>query len=265
MSQTPGVLIHRDYWNDHLVEIKDNGDYRSLYFASTVLQSQMSLLSPQRLVLSYTQYMLLPLLLQPKPRNILVVGIGSGSFIRFFYHHFPECIISAVDYSQHIIDVARGYFQLPESDRVIVHCKDGYQFLKNSRKTVYDLILIDAFDSKGMAPTIYSDRFFRLCKEHLSPNGVVSCNIWSTENKLLEEIKSLLAMHFTGHLILPVPNRGNIVVISLPGEIPWEKICLKKNTLKKISKKFEINIMEIVKITRQNNLSFSKRVRSFLK
>lgn len=264
MAYLPEVLIHQDYWNDHLVEIRDSGQYRSLYFASSVLQSRMSLARPYELVLPYTQYMLLTLLIRPKPTKILIVGIGSGSLIRFFHHHFPQCYIDAVDYSQHIIDVARGYFQLPASKEITIHCGDGYQFLKNCRKSDYDLILVDAFDDQGMAPTIYSDHFFRLCADNISQNGIVSCNTWSSDGKQLRKIKIILEKYFESQLSLPVLNRGNIIVISLPDQIPWAKICQKKKELKKISQKFGLNFKEIVKVTKQNNMTLSRKISSLL-
>jgi len=224
----------------------------------------MSLVSPHELVLSYTQYMLLALLIQPKPKKVLLIGLGSGSLIRFLHHHFPQCYIDAVDYSQHIIDVARGYFQLPKNNNLVIHCGDGYQFLKNCSKSDYDLILVDAFDDQGMAPTIYSDHFFQLCAGNLSRNGVVSCNTWSSDSKQLQKIKIMLANHFTGQLSLPVLNRGNIIIISLPGQVPWSKICLKKKELKKASQHFSLNFKEIIKITRQNNMTFSRKISSLL-
>lgn len=260
MSQTPGVLIHKDYFNDHLVEIRDSGDYRTLYFPAGTVQSRISLSTPHKLVLPYTRYMLLALLIQPKPENILIIGIGSGSFVRFFHHHFPGCHIDAVDYSKHIINMARGYFQLPENNKIVVHCDDGYRFLKNYSNIPYDIILIDAFDDQGMAPTIYSDRFFRLCADNLSQNGVVSCNIWSNEETQLQQIKALLATHFADQLFLPVPDRGNRVVLSLPGRVPWPNICLKKKELIKLSRHFDLNFKEIVRVARQNNMTLAKRI-----
>lgn len=264
MAITQEVLIHQEYRNNHLVEIRDSGQYRSLYFASSILQSRMSLPTPHTLVLSYTQYMLLALLIQPKPTKILIVGVGSGSLIRFFHHYFPQCYIDAVDYSQHIIDVARGYFQLPVNKKIIIHCRDGYQFLKNCSKSDYDLILVDAFDDQGMAPTIYSDQFFHLCAANLSQNGVVSCNTWSSDGKQLQKIKNILANHFASQLSLPVQRRGNIIAIALPGQVPWSKICLKKKELKKTSQHFNLDFKEIVKVARQNNMTLSKRLSSLL-
>jgi len=258
------TLIHRDYWNDYLVEIKDSGNFRSLYFASTTLQGRMSLSSPHELVLSYTQYMLLALLIHPTPRNILIIGVGSGSFVRFFHHHFPHCHIDAVDYSQHIINAARGYFYLPENSRITVHCRDGYQFLKSRKKSPYDLILVDAFNDRGMAPTIYSDQFFRLCADNLTRTGTVSCNVWSSDSTLLQEIRTLLATHFTSQLSLPVPERGNIITLSLHKQIPWSKICLKEKELKKRSRQFSLNFKKMVSVAKKNNMTLSRRIASFI-
>jgi spermidine synthase len=260
MADTPGQIVRRDYWNGHLVEIVDNGDHRSLYFGSGHLQSRMSLSRPQALVLSYTWYMLASLLLQPQPEKILIVGIGSGSFVRFFHHHFPNCRIDAVDYSPHIIDVARGYFHLPENDRVTVHCLDGFEFLQDTCTTRYDLILVDAFDDLGMAPTIYSQPFFSLCREHLGENGVVSCNLWSDDMIRYRQIKTILADLFTDCLMLPVPERGNRVALAMPFAVPWPKIYLKRGELALLSKRFGIDFKQLARVAKQNNLSLARRL-----
>lgn len=264
MSQPPGTLLHRDYWNDYLVEITDSGDFRSLYFASSSLQGKMSLSTPHKLVLSYTQHMLLALLINHEPQNILIIGIGAGSFIRFLHHHFPHSRIDAVDYSQHIINTARGFFQLPENSRIVIHCEDGCQFLQDHKKEPYDLILVDAFNDQGMAPTIYSDQFFRLCANNLTKNGVVSSNLWSGNSTQFKEVRALLATHFTAQISLPVPERGNIVTLSLPGQVPWPNICLKGKELQKKSRQFDLNFKEIVNIAKKNNMTLPTRIRSFL-
>lgn len=265
MAKAPGTVIHKGYWDSHTVEISDSGDLRSLYFGSRNLQSQMSLLSPHELVLSYTQYMLLTLLINNKPRMILVIGLGSGSFVRFFQHHFPKSRIDAVDYSRHVINVARGYFQLPENKQVTHFCEDGYRFLQQNRQKKYDLILIDAFDDKGMAPTVYNESFLALCAENLTKAGLISCNLWSNNKNKLEEIKGTLTDHFQGNLYLPVPNRGNIVALAMPYAVPWSDICLKGGELKALKQKYDINFKKIVRVAKQNNLAFAKRLATLLR
>ena len=260
MSDTPGRMIHSNYWNGHLVKIFDNGDHRSLYFGAGLLQSRMSLSRPHELVLSYTRSMTAALLIQPRPARVLVVGIGAGSFIRFFHHHFPDCLIDAVDCSSHVIAAARGYFHLPEEDRrVRVSCRDGREFLENGAEFPYDLILVDAFDDRGMAPTIYDTAFFRLCRERLSEEGVVSCNLWSDDSVRFREIKSTLASIFAGCLFLPVPDRGNVIALAMPFAVPWSRIYVKSGDLAEHTRRFGIDFKELAGTIKQNNLSMTKR------
>jgi spermidine synthase len=265
MLNCPDRIVHSDYWNNHLVEIEDKGGFRSLYFGSRSLQSRMSLAAPHDLVLSYTCYMAMALLLNTTPRNILMVGIGSGSFVRFFHHHFPNCQIDAVDYSSQVINAAKGYFQLPENDQISVFCADGRSFLQDSRAKQYDLILIDAFDDMGMAPTVYSDLFFNLCAESLTPGGVVSCNLWSNDKDRLEEIETILLTYFKSCLYLPVPNRGNIIAVAMPFATPWPSIYLKRKEVAILSEQYNLNFQQLIQVAKRNNLSVSQRMVSWLR
>lgn len=257
-------VVYSGYVKDHLVEIEDNGAFRSLYFGDRSLQSRMSLLQPQELVLAYTGYMIFPLLINPNPRNILIVGIGSGSFIRFFHYHYSECQIDAVDHSLDIVKLAKGYFQLPESDRISFFCADGRAFLEEDSSRQYDLILIDAFDDQGMAPTVYSDQFFSLCAQSLQPDGVISCNIWSDNKQKLQEIKTILGIRYTSCLYLPVPGRGNIVAIAMPYKVPWPRILLKPKKAAKLTNRYAVNFRELIKIAKRNNLGLSERLSAWL-
>jgi spermidine synthase len=264
MTNRTDRLVYKNHWDGHLVEIEDSGDYRSLYFGSRSLQSRMSMSRPQDLVLPYTRYMILPILIHSDPRNVLIIGIGSGSFVRFFQHHFPESKIDAVDHSPHVIDVARDYFLLPESSTVSVHCQDGCRFLQENDQKQYDLILIDAFNDQGMAPTVYSDLFFGLCRRCLAHDGIVSCNLWSNDKEQLQELKTIFSNHFNSCLYLPIPDRGNLVALPMPYDIPWSRICLKNKKLKTLSQQYGLNFRQMVKVAKGNNLTITQKMTSLL-
>lgn len=258
-------IIYSGYWNNHPVEIVDDGSLRSLYFGSRSLQSRISLTHPHKLILSYTRHMVSTLLINANPQNILIIGIGAGSFIRFFHHHFPECRIDAVDYSPDVIKAAKGYFQLPQNSRISTHCMDGRSFLQDNSNKQYDLILIDAFDDQGMAPTVYSELFFNLCADALTPNGVISCNLWSNDKAWLQDIKTILATHYTSCLYLPVPGRGNIIAVAMPFKIPWPQICLNKRDANTLSKRYNLNFQQLIQVAKLNNLRFSERIAGWLR
>lgn len=248
-------------WGERLVEIYDRDDFRYLYFNSRFLQSKMSLSSPRHLALPYTRYMMLSLFFVPKPKRILLIGLGAGSLVRYLHAVLPECRIDAVDHSEQIIDLARGYFQLPDSDRVSVHCQDGVDFVTGKRQdTPYDLILLDAFDEQGMADAIYSKDFFGVCAQALHPKGVLCCNLWSGKPNDLKIISQELSLLFPGQLTCPVPQRGNIINFSLPSPLKWNEFSPLKHKNRMLHERFGLDYNSMTAKLIKNNLSYLEQM-----
>jgi spermidine synthase len=263
MQNATHRIIHKEFMGNHLVEVRDSATQRSLYFDSQYLQSAMSLLRPEELILSYTRFMLLGLLINPQPRNILIVGLGSGSFVRFFNHYFPECGIDAVDYSQHVIDLAKGYFQLPEGRNIHIWCTDGDVFIKeHTGPKKYDLILVDAFDAQGMAPTVYSESFITSAREKLTAEGSISFNLWTNDKKQFGAIKRILSRTFTGCLLLPVPDRGNVVALTMNCGVPWDRIDNSAKNTKMLSNRLHLDFKQLIRIAKLNNHSLKGRLKA---
>ena len=261
MEHGPGSILHRENWHDQLVEIIQNGDYRSLYFSSCLLQSRMSISSPEQLVLSYTRYMLLPLPAMADPQRILIIGIGAGSLLRFCHHHFPQCHIDAVDSSSRVIDLARGYFRLPDCAQVRVHCCEGHAYLRDiAENRYYDHILVDAFDHNGMSETVYTAPFFQLCAKALNENGKLSCNIWSGDNQRLQKIWEAMHKIFPGFLHVPIPGKGNIVVLAGPEQFPWHKFDQSRQEWLALEKKFDLDFRAMLITTRRHNQNLLQRL-----
>ncbi len=253
MKKNSSDIVHSEFHNDHLIEILDTPVQRSLFFDRQHLQSAMSFLDPQELVLSYTRYMLLGLLIVERPQNVLIIGLGSGSFVRFFRHHYPDSHIDGVEYSQRIIDLAKGYFRLPQADNIEITCADGAHFVKRQASKKYDLILVDAFDALGMAPTIYNLSFFEQVKTLLTENGSISFNLWSADKKIFSNIKKSLAKTFTSCLFIPVPDRGNVIAVTMNSDVPWDTIDLPAKKVQAMSTRLQLDFSHMIKITKQNN------------
>lgn len=256
-------IIVSEYFDNYLVEIVDEGEHRSLYFADNILQSRISFITPEALILLYTQYMMSALLVQPEPAHVLLIGIGAGAMIRFLHHHFPYCAVDAVDCSHQVIRMAVGYFQMPDRPPIAIHCCDGYAFLAAKKPDrPYELILVDAFDEKGMARTIYTGDFFRLCLESLTLEGVLSCNLWCSDPGELAEVQNGIARYAAGQLYLPVPNRGNIIALAFNTTVPWKIIDRPRNEIESLSRRFRIDLGRIVKIAKKCNMTLGQRIGS---
>ncbi len=265
MDHPPGRVIYKGFWDNNHVEVIDNDTSRSLYFSGSILQSRLCLTAPHELLLYYPQYMVSALLVQSNPKNVLLIGIGAGSIIHFLAHHFPTCCIDAVDNSSKIIEIAKGFFLLKESENLTIHCLDGYDFLASRTKTKqYDVIFIDAFDEKGMAKKIYSREFLKLCRDNLATKGVISCNLWSGNEKKLNNVKKAIFKNSTDQLYLPVKERENIIALAFSTPTPWKKIDRPTEELLSFSERYNINFVEIVNIAKKYNMKLGQRIASFL-
>ncbi|MBB5349115.1 hypothetical protein JWG42_10850 [Desulfoprunum benzoelyticum] len=261
MDTANGELLHREEWNDHLIEIIASDGLRSLFFASRFLQSCMSVNHPERLQLSYTRYMLLGLPALESVQHILIIGIGAGSLIHYCHHHYPESVIDAVDSSPRIITLARQYFMLPEDDRIRIHCADGLAFLEEAAAgRHYDLILVDAFDHEGMAENIYSSPFFRRCSTMLADQGMLSCNLWSGDDHLLGTIRQSIAAYLDGHIFVSVPDRDNAVILAFRQPVPWDRFIRSREEWLELEARFDLDFRTMLKVARNESRSLLQRL-----
>ncbi|MFN2353199.1 MAG: spermidine synthase [Desulfopila sp.] len=249
-----------------MIEVVDQGVHRSLYFKDEVVQSRIHRQSPAQLVLRYTQYMMAASLLAiPAPASILLIGVGAGSLLHFFNHYLPSASVDGVEYSPHIIKIARDYFNIPENDHIAVHCEDGLQYLINctSAKT-FDLILLDAFNDHGMAPNIYCNDFLKLARRKMTPNGIICCNLWSGNTKTYNRVVKAIGKNCTSSIYIPVRGRENNIALLFQGQPPWKLLNPPRTTLATLSKSYGIDFKEVSAAARKHNLKLGEQMQLWL-
>jgi spermidine synthase len=219
MRRYGGTLIYSSRDRNGVLEVVDAHGIRSLHFGTPPRQSALSLTDPDRLELPYTRAMLSALLFIPEPARALLLGLGGGCLSRFLLHHYPRCLIDAVERRAGVPSIAYSYFGLPRDDRLIVHIAEAFEYCEaGARKTEtgYDLILVDAYDHQGMDESVHAEEFFRACARLLRPLGALSMNLWGTHRASFKHSKQLLQMIFPGRAFkLKVPNRGNVIGLGL--------------------------------------------------
>lgn len=142
-----------------------------------VIQSEIDLENPLLLMEPYTQAMTLGLLWNPKPSAIYVAGFGGGRIPLVLHHYLPDARIDCTDIEPDIVFIAQRFFGIELDDRLQVTIEDGRQWLEHAT-TLYDLILLDVFLDNGYSPyKLTTLEFFQLCRNRLSPGGVVAINI----------------------------------------------------------------------------------------
>ena len=112
--------------------------------------------------------------------NVLVLGMGTGTFATECYRYFENSVIEGVEIDQKIIDLAYDRFGLPEDDRITCVEFDARAYLRNAGK--YDVIMVDAYRDITVQFQLASVEFFSEVKEHLTDDGVMILNLNMTSN-----------------------------------------------------------------------------------
>jgi spermidine synthase len=157
----------------------DDGTTRSLHFSLSLIQSTMSLKDPFALELDYTQAMMSFLLFLPKPRHILMLGLGGGSLAKFCYRHVGSARITVVEIDPRVI-AFRDEFELPPDDeRLQVREGDGADAVIESGgwDERPDVIMMDAFDRHGLSGSVSSSYFYQTVHDALAGRGLMVANL----------------------------------------------------------------------------------------
>ena len=241
MTSKRGKLIYQSAENGELLEIREDGEQRYLYFENNAVQSAMLLQQPHILALSYTRALTAGLIFNDEPRNTLMIGLGGGSLVRFWQRYFPTCELDVVDNRRDVIRSAEKYFGIRPGAHLHLRCEDGETFLHRALQTrsrQYDMILVDAFDGAGIAAAMQSDRFFRAARGMLAENGVFAMNLWSNDAAIFRHCFARIEQYFAEPALkLPVEGKGNVIALcgteTLPlsdPELPQRATELKATT-----------------------------------
>ncbi|MDL2357675.1 MAG: transferase spermidine synthase [Pseudomonadota bacterium] len=154
------------------------GDRRTLEFAPGEVQSEMRLSRPDALVTAYARAMMCFALFVPRPRDILMVGLGGGSLAKFCYRHFPHARITVLELRADVIALRAQFCVPPDDARFRVLHADAVAYLAG-RPAGVDVLLVDGFDAAGLPPALGSSRFYADCRRALREDGVLVANMFS--------------------------------------------------------------------------------------
>ncbi len=107
-------------------------------------------------------------------KDILVLGMGSGTFARQCRLYLPQPHIEGVEIDEKITELARRYFDLPAT--IDVQTYDGRAYL-NAADKKYDVIMVDAYQDITIPFQMSSVEFFTLVRDHLKTGGVMVVNM----------------------------------------------------------------------------------------
>ncbi|MBL4867025.1 MAG: hypothetical protein JKY67_11695 [Pseudomonadales bacterium] len=218
------------------LEVREDAGLRWMHYNNGSVESVMSLEDPSNPVLAYAQAMMSFLLFQQQPENILNLGLGGGSVIRFCDKYLPKSNITTVEINPDVAEVCHQYFatQTRASNLIL---DDGQHYLSklarnrslqnksmhnNNLQNMghncdlgYDTILVDLFQACGMADCVNNNSFYNDCFNCLAPNGVMVLNLIVNDIDQMTDLLSKVWQSFSGKVIcFSLDNCSNIIVLA---------------------------------------------------
>ena len=153
-----------------------------------------------------------------KVGSLALLGSAAGTVAKEYTAVYGPIPIDGAEIDPEIIRVGREYFEMNEPNLNAV-AQDGRYFLANSHRN-YDVIAIDAYRPPYIPFHLTTREFFRLCKEHLTDQGVVAINVgrtrsdWSLVEVLASTLKAEFPNVYTVDLAAPGYDLINVLVVA---------------------------------------------------
>lgn len=163
---------------------------RTLEFVPGDVQSEMLLARPDALVLAYLRAMMAFVLFQPRPRRIVMVGLGGGSLAKFCHRHFPDAHVTVIELRADVIALRDAFRVPPDSARFAVVHGDAADWLA-AHPGAADVLLVDGFDARGLPARLADAPFYTDCRRALRPGGVLVANVFTYDPRYRDVMAAL--------------------------------------------------------------------------
>jgi spermidine synthase len=191
-------------------------EYRSMCFAlDGCTQSEMRIDDPYALVNEYTRKMMGFLAFQPRPKQILIIGLGGGSLVKYCHRHLPATRIIAVEIDPDVLALRSQFLVPPDDDRLTVIQADGADHVAQmaDRGERINAILVDAYDHSGIANAVVERSFVENARQILGTNGVFVMNLVAESADAKRHIETVRQV-FGETVIVAMQRGGNLVIFA---------------------------------------------------
>ena len=223
--------------NGRCIEIRQFNRIRWMHFGDGAVQGCMSLDSPHQLLLAYTQAMLAGFLFVDQPQRLLNLGLGCGSFVRFFQAKLTTLQVDSVDHCEQVIGLAKRYFQVAETSPVC--CETAEAFVAASQLS-YDVIFCDLHANNGHPDCMFDASFYGNCYDRLSEHGVMAVNLLLTDEQNMRVLLQAVREHFETLVLMAVPDHKNTLLFAIKQPLTAEQELISR--AQKLQSDFDLDL-----------------------
>ncbi|MDD4780904.1 MAG: polyamine aminopropyltransferase [Tissierellia bacterium] len=117
-----------------------------------------------------------PMAVNPNIKKVLVIGAGDGGTVRELTRYNNIEKIDMVEIDKKVVDICKDL--IPQTScklndkKVNLFFEDGLKFVK-TKKSEYDLIIVDSTDPVGPGLELFSKEFYENCFNALTSDGIL--------------------------------------------------------------------------------------------
>lgn len=163
------------------------------------------------------------MLQNPRARRVLLIGGGAGGALGELLR-YPEARVDYLELDPEIIRLSQAFLADEEkanlsADRIRIVLLDGRTFLQRSAERYEAILLSLPEPSTAQMNRYYTLEFFRLARRHLTPSGVLSFLLPSSEAVLGPDLRLFLSsLYATVSTVFPevrvVPGERSVFLAS---------------------------------------------------
>ncbi|MFC1511662.1 fused MFS/spermidine synthase [Candidatus Latescibacterota bacterium] len=137
----------------------------------------------------------IPMLAAPEPRRVLIIGGGPGGIIDEVLRYDTVSAVTCVELDPLLFSLAARYLDERWRDdaRVTAVNTDGRAFLRKTRER-FDVVIMNMPEPlSGVANRYYTEEWYGLVADHLTPNGIFAFSLSGAENYIPDRLAYFLA------------------------------------------------------------------------
>ncbi len=244
-------LVDNRYDKPFLME---NRQTRSLCFGiDGTVQSEMSLDEPENLISAYTRKMMGFLLFRRRPREVHMIGLGGGSLAKFCHRHLPSARLTVIEIDSRVIAL-RSHFQIPPDDsRLRVINGDGSAYVaamaRSNQRT--DVLLVDAFDRRGIPTAVTEREFLQNARAVLSRRGIFVMNLVATFAACQRYIDAIRSVFGGPVIAVKVDNDSNVVVFAGRPLLSRRRLVAASHNAQQLEGRLGLSFPTLLRLTRE--------------
>src|SRR5262249_7715661 len=151
---------------------------------------------PDVIPANYLRMMTTALAYAPRVDQVLLVGLGGGVLTSYLGRFLPDARIDSVEIDPGVIDTAKTWFSVKETERMRVIGSDGRVFL-NRNRNLYDVALVDAYIGGSVPFHLMTKEFYTLLKRRLGPGGAAVFNVHEPNRLFPVSVRTLQTVFAT--------------------------------------------------------------------